>query len=49
MVCIRSSIGRIAVYSQGRCAAAMPTGTPTSMHRAVANTTSASVSIVSSQ
>ena len=49
MVCIRSSTGRIAVYSHGRCAAAMPIGTPISMHRPVAKITSASVSTVSAQ
>ena len=49
IVCIRSSTGLSAVNSQGRCAAAIPTGIPTAMHRTVAKTTRARVSMVCSQ
>ena len=49
MVCIRSSSGRSPAASQGRCAAAMPSGTPSSTQVRVAHSTSARVSSVSSQ
>ena len=49
MVCIKSSSGRSAASSQGRCAAAMPMGTPISTQVSVAKTTMDKVSMVSPQ
>ena len=49
IVCIRSSTGRSAEYSHGRCAAAMPTGTPMTMQNSVEKITRPRVKTVSSQ
>jgi len=48
-VCIKSSAGRSAANSRGRCAAAIPNGTPMAADATVATMTSASVSIVANQ
>src|SRR5882762_9079729 len=48
-VCIRSSTGRSAEYSRGRCAAAIPTGTPMAVETSAATITSDRVSSVGCQ
>ncbi len=46
---MRSSTGRSAANSRGRCAAAMPTGTPISVEKSAETMTSESVSSVAAQ